>query len=113
MLRRRCGSSPGQGSSTKLSAPSTSGCPALKEPAQADAQEALRLEPREGEFHNTVGAIYQRMHRFEEAAAAFANYVNLLPERDRNDRALWARETIRFLHSFDNRTPLDFGAGAE
>ena len=81
--------------------------------ALADAQEALHLDPREGEYHNTVGAIYQRMHRFEEAAAAFGNYVNLLPERDRNDRALWARETIRFLQSFDNRKPLDLGVGSE
>jgi predicted aspartyl protease len=81
--------------------------------AMADAQEALRLDPREGEYHNTVGAIYERMHLFEEAAAAFGNYVNLLPERDRNDRALWARETIRFLHSFDNRKPLDMGEGAD
>src|SRR5262249_5858 len=80
--------------------------------ALADAQEALRLDPREGEYHNTAGAIYERMHLFEEAAAAFGNYVNLLPERDRNDRALWARETIRFLHSFDNRKPLDMGEGA-
>ena len=56
----------------------------------------MRLAPREGEFHNTVGAIYQRMHRFEEAAAAFGNYVNLLPNRDRSERAVWARESIKF-----------------
>ncbi len=76
----------------------------------AEAQEAVRLAPREGEFHNTVGAIYQRMHRFQEAAAAFGNYVNLLPDRDRGDRAVWARESIRFLESFNNRAPVDFGA---
>ena len=37
------------------------------------------------------------MQRYQEAAAAFGNYVNLLPDRDRGDRALWVRETIRFL----------------
>jgi tetratricopeptide (TPR) repeat protein len=81
--------------------------------AMAEAQEALRLNPREGEFHSTVGSIYQRMHRFQEAAAAFANYVNLLPDRDRGDRALWARESIRFLESFNNHPPLDFGEQPE
>ena len=77
--------------------------------AMTEAQEAVRLSPREGEFHNTVGTIYQRMHRFKEAAASFVNYVNLLPDRDRGERAVWARESIKFLESFNNRAPLDFG----
>jgi Flp pilus assembly protein TadD/predicted aspartyl protease len=77
--------------------------------AMVDAQEALRLSPREAEFHYTVGAIYERMHRFEEAAAAFGNYVNLLPNRDRSEKAAWARAEIRFLDSFKGRTPLDLG----
>ena len=64
--------------------------------AMTEAQEAVRLAPREGEFHNTVGTIYQRMHRFKEAAASFVNYVNLLPDRDRGERAVWARESIKF-----------------
>ena len=81
--------------------------------AIAEAQDAVRIDPREGEFYNTVGSIYQRMHRFGDAAAAFGNYVNLLPDRDRGDRALWARESIRFLESFDNHPPLDFGAQPE
>lgn len=77
--------------------------------AMVDAQEALRLSPREGEFHYTVGAIYERMHQFEEAAGAFGNYVNLLPNRDRSEKAAWARAEIRFLDSFKGRTPLDLG----
>jgi tetratricopeptide (TPR) repeat protein len=77
--------------------------------ALAEAQEALRLSPRECEFHSTVGAIFQRLHRYEEAAAAFGNFVNLLPDRDKGDRAVWARESIRFLESFNNRLPVDFG----
>ncbi|MCA1652551.1 MAG: aspartyl protease family protein [Acidobacteria bacterium] len=77
--------------------------------AMVDAQEALRLSPREGEFHYTVGSIYERMHHFEDAAAAFGNYVNLLPNRDRSEKAAWARAEIRFLDSFKGRTPLDLG----
>ena len=81
--------------------------------ALGEAREAVRLNPREPEFHSTVGGIYQRMHRYQDAAAAFANYLNLLPNRDRGERALWVRETIRFLESFDKRVPLDFGTEPE
>jgi tetratricopeptide (TPR) repeat protein len=70
-----------------------------------EAQAALRLAPRDGEFHYTVGAIYERMHRYEEAAAAFSDYVNLLPNRDRSEKAVWARSQIRFLRAFERRVP--------
>jgi tetratricopeptide (TPR) repeat protein len=77
--------------------------------AMAEAQEAVRLAPREPEFHSTVGGLYQRMQRFQEAAESFSNFVNLLPRRNRGRPALWAREAIRFLRSFRDRRPLDFG----
>ncbi|MFN8060617.1 MAG: aspartyl protease family protein [Vicinamibacterales bacterium] len=67
---------------------------------------ALKLGPREGDFHHTQGFIYERLHRFEEAAASYGNYVNLLPNKDRSDKAAWARAQIRFLRSFRNRVPL-------
>jgi tetratricopeptide (TPR) repeat protein len=79
------------------------------EDAIAEAQEALRLAPREGEFHHTVGVIYERQHKFDEAAAAFGNYVNLLPNRDRSETAEWTKAEIRFLTSFHDRTPIDMG----
>ncbi|SVD79296.1 uncharacterized protein METZ01_LOCUS432150, partial [marine metagenome] len=41
------------------------------EAALEAAQRALALSPRDGEFHHTVGTIYKRMHRYEEAAVAF------------------------------------------
>jgi Flp pilus assembly protein TadD len=37
--------------------------------AMNQAQAALKLSPRDLEIHHTVGAIYERMHKFEEAAA--------------------------------------------
>lgn len=80
--------------------------------AITDAQEALRLSPREAEFHYTVGAIYERMHSFEEAALAFRNYVNLLPNRDVSEKAAWARAAIRFLESFKGRRPFDVDGDA-
>ena len=39
--------------------------------AMDEAQAALRLSPRDLEIHHTVGAIYERMHKYEEAAAAY------------------------------------------
>ena len=46
------------------------------------------------------------MARFEQAAAAFTNYINLLPNKDRSDKAAWSRSQIRFLRSFAEREPI-------
>ena len=75
--------------------------------ALVEAQEALRLSPRDSEFHHTVGVIYERQRRYDDAAAAFGNYVNLIPNRDRSEKALWTRAEIRFLDSFKGRTPVE------
>jgi tetratricopeptide (TPR) repeat protein len=81
--------------------------------AMNEAQTALRLSPRDLEIHHTVGAIYERMHRYEEAAVAFSNYVNLLPNKDRSEKADWSRAEIRFLRSFGQRVPFETEAGSE
>ena len=71
-----------------------------------EAQIALKLAPRDEEMHHTVGAIFERMRRYEQAAAAYGNYVNLLPNKDRSDKASWSRSQIRFLKSFGEREPI-------
>jgi predicted aspartyl protease len=65
------------------------------------------------EIHHTVGTIYERMHRFEQAADAYANYVNLLPNKDTSEKAAWSRAEIRFLRSFGERTPFQTDPGAD
>jgi tetratricopeptide (TPR) repeat protein len=75
--------------------------------ALTEAQAALRASPAEGEYQYTLGAIYQRMKAFDAAAGAFENYVNLLPNRDKSDKAAWARAQVRFLRSFDGSHPLE------
>jgi tetratricopeptide (TPR) repeat protein len=75
--------------------------------AIVEAQEALRLSPRQADFHYTVAAIYAQMHRFQESALALRNYVNLLPNRDVSEKAAWARSEIRFLESFNGRQPFE------
>ncbi len=81
--------------------------------AMAEAQTALRLAPRDMEVHHTVGAIYERMHKFEEAAAAFSNYVNLLPNKDHSEKADWSRSEIKFLRSFGQRVPFEMDPAPE
>ena len=57
-------------------------------------------------MHHTVGAIFERMRRYEQAAAAYTNYINLLPNKDRSDKAAWSRSQVRFLKSFGEREPI-------
>jgi tetratricopeptide (TPR) repeat protein/predicted aspartyl protease len=71
-----------------------------------EAQTALKSAPRDGELHHTVGSIFERMRRYEQAAAAFTNYINLLPNKDRSDKAAWSRSQVRFLKSFGEREPI-------
>ena len=80
--------------------------------AFAEATEAVRLAPREPEFHHTLGVIYERQRRYDAAAAEFESYVDLLPNRDRSQAAAWTKAQIRFLHAFHGRTPLDAGTFA-
>src|SRR6188508_3048257 len=80
--------------------------------AMEEAQAALRLAPRDLEIHHTIGTIFERMHNFEEAAASYSNYVNLLPNKDRSEKADWSRSEIKFLRSFGQRVPYELDPGA-
>ena len=81
--------------------------------AMNEAQAALRLSPRDLEIHHTVGTVYERQHKYEEAAAAYANYVNLLPNKDHSEKADWSRAEIRFLRSFGQRVPFESDPGTD
>jgi tetratricopeptide (TPR) repeat protein len=81
--------------------------------AMNEAQAALRLSPRDLEIHHTVGTIYERQHKYEEAAAAYSNYVNLLPNKDHSEKADWSRAEIRFLRSFGQRVPFEADEGTD
>jgi tetratricopeptide (TPR) repeat protein len=81
--------------------------------AMEEAQTALRLSPRDLEIHHTVGAIYERMHKYEEAAGAYNNYVNLLPNKDHSEKADWSRSEIKFLRSFGQRVPFEMDPGMD
>ena len=75
------------------------------EPALDELQAALRDAPRDSDFRHTLGSIYERMHRYEDAAAAYTQYLDTLKGPDRYERSQWARTHIAFLRSFDGVVP--------
>ena len=64
---------------------------------------ALEVAPDAAAFHHTLGYIYQRLHRFSDAADAFQRYADLLPASTSGDKANWARAEVQFLRSFGDR----------
>jgi Flp pilus assembly protein TadD len=78
----------------------------LKE-ALDEALAASAAAPRDGDIHAAIGDIYERMNRFDEAANAYSNYINLLPNKDRSEKAAWARSQVQFLEAFRGVTPVD------
>jgi Flp pilus assembly protein TadD/predicted aspartyl protease len=71
------------------------------------ALSASSASPRDGEVHALMGDIYERLNRFPEAASSYTNYINLLPNKDRSEKAAWSRAQVEFLTSFDGRVPLE------
>ena len=53
------------------------------------------------------------MHKYEEAAGAYSNYVNLLPNKDHSEKADWSRSEIKFLRSFGQRVPFEVDPASE
>ena len=72
-----------------------------------EALAASAASPRDGDIHAAIGDIYERMNRFDEAANSYSNYINLLPNKDRSEKAAWARSQVQFLESFEGLKPVD------
>ena len=77
-----------------------------------EALAASAAAPRDPEIHHAVGEIYERLRRFDEAALAYTNYINLLPNKDRSDKAAWSRAQVRFLRAFEGKVPVEIDRGA-
>ncbi len=75
--------------------------------ALTEALAALAIAPRDGEIHAEVGEVYRRLNRFDEAANSYNNFINLLPNKDRSDKASWTRSQVKFLQAFEGRLPVD------
>jgi Flp pilus assembly protein TadD/predicted aspartyl protease len=75
------------------------------EDALAEAQAAVAGAPGDPEVHHALGFIYERLRRYEEAAASLTDCLNLLPDKDRSEQADWTRSEVKLLRSFRNREP--------
>ena len=77
------------------------------EPALDQAQAALRGAPADPDIRHALGTIYERMHRYSEAATAYLSYLSVLKGADRPDRVQWVRSHISFLRSFEGTIPFE------
>jgi predicted aspartyl protease/thioredoxin-like negative regulator of GroEL len=68
---------------------------------------ASAAAPRDGEIHALVGDLYERLYRYDQAANAYTSYINLLPNKDRSEKAAWARAQVEFLESFKGVNPVE------
>ena len=66
-----------------------------------------------GEYYHTLGSIYHRMHRYQDAAEALEDYVERLPQVVRSRRTEWARSEVMFLRSFGDRQPFEVRGDAD
>ncbi len=76
-------------------------------PALDQIQAALRGAPGDADIRQALGAIYERMHRYDEAATAYLWYLSALRGADRPEQTQWARSHISFLRSFDGSVPFE------
>ncbi len=75
--------------------------------ALGDVEAAQRAAPRDAEIQATVGHIYQRLRRFDEAAAAFASFLSLATPAEREGNAGWVLSEINFLRSYAGKKPFE------
>ena len=76
-----------------------------------EALRARAADPRDFQIHATLGDIYTRLYRFEDAANAFTEYKGLLSPSEVAS-ALISEGQIKFLRSFKSRTPLELSEEA-
>jgi predicted aspartyl protease/Flp pilus assembly protein TadD len=77
------------------------------ESALNQIQTALGAAPRDADVRHTLGTIYERMHRYDEAATAYLAYLSAIRGGDRPEQARWARNHIAFLRSFEGSVPFE------
>lgn len=80
--------------------------------ALEQAEAALHAAPRDADIQHTVGYVYERLNRYDDAAAAYTNYLALVSPGELADKGAWARTEINFLRSFAGQQPLQIVAPA-
>jgi predicted aspartyl protease len=77
------------------------------EPALDQIQAALRAAPHDGDVVRTLGSIYERMHRYDQAAIAYLASLRWTRGGDQPEQTQWARGHIAFLRSFEGSVPFE------
>ena len=77
------------------------------EPALDEALTALGAAPADPEVRQVIGSIYERMHRYDEAASAYLSYLALVGRSGRPDIVQWARTHVAFLRVFEGTIPYE------
>lgn len=76
-----------------------------------EIQSALRTAPDDADLFQTLGTIYERMHRYSEAVAAYNAYLSRLRQGDRSiERVRWAENHVAFMRTFEGTTPFEMAA---
>jgi predicted aspartyl protease/Flp pilus assembly protein TadD len=75
-----------------------------------EAMAALASAPADSDLQHTIGSLYERMHRYTEAANAYLVYLSNVKGANRSERVGWARNHIAFLRSFDGSIPFEMVA---
>jgi len=63
--------------------------------------------PRDPEIQALVGLVYERLHRFEDAAEAYERYTALLPSAENSAMVVLAQNKLQLLRDFDGRVPME------
>ena len=63
--------------------------------------------PQDAEVQALVGLVYERLHRFEEAADAYDRYLALLPKVEDGQMLLIGQNKVLLLRSFEDRVPVE------
>lgn len=75
--------------------------------ALTEIQAAIATNPADPLLHHTHGVILRGLRRYEEAAVALEQYVELLPKVRETEQVGWARSEARFLRAFGDRVPFE------
>ncbi|MBI2187225.1 MAG: aspartyl protease family protein [Acidobacteria bacterium] len=82
-----------------------------------EALVTVKEAPEDPEVHALVGFIYERMNRYDESAAAFERYLDLLPgprsKEEPSSMAAVFQSKVRLLRSFRGRVPLQMEGAPE
>jgi predicted aspartyl protease len=66
---------------------------------------AEALAPADAEIRQTLGYIYERMRRYDDAAREFSAVLELLPVKDFDTQVAMLQSQVAYLGSFKHRTP--------